>query len=74
VSRWIVRNAVQTPECGNGVWTRHLTWSGARHSRWRILTFRHGSGHYAIPSGGLVVVRSSQAFPPLAAQPEAGEK
>lgn len=59
---WIVRNAIQTPECGNGIWTRHRTKAGARRSLKRILEFKYGSGFYTIPAGGLVVVRASEAF------------
>lgn len=56
-TRWIVRNAVLTPAAGNGIWSRHWSRLAALRSRRRILEFRHGSGCYVLPVGGLIVCK-----------------
>lgn len=61
--RWIVRNAILTPECGNGVWSYHRTWIGARHTLVQILSFKWRTGFYTIPAGGLIVTRAKNAGP-----------
>lgn len=59
MSRWIVRNAVLTSESGNGIWSRHRTYLGALWTRHQILRFRFRTGFYAVPAGGLIVMRTA---------------
>lgn len=59
---WIVRNAVQTPECGNGIWSRHTTRLDALATLADIKSGRWRHSRYKMPEGGLVVVPAHEAF------------
>lgn len=60
--RYHVRNAVLTPKGGNGIWSRHRTWLGARYTLREIEAYRFNGctpdkPHYLLPEGGLTIIR-----------------